>query len=144
MNFFTQGIGNVAGTYADYLDALIGNIDDRLLTYVVSATPEIQKGKLTLHFQFNQIPGKLTISMLEEGWEKNQDELEKHREAITNAAKISAGEFSLVDFTKLAFGITPELAEWINQQRSLSYHQELTKPRRRSAYTQYNNDFTNW
>ena len=27
MNFFTQGIGNVAGTYADYLDALIGNID---------------------------------------------------------------------------------------------------------------------
>ena len=56
MNFFTQGIGNVAGTYADYLDALIGNIDDRLLTYVVSATPEIQKGKLTPHHCFLQDP----------------------------------------------------------------------------------------
>ena len=56
MNFFTQGIGNVAGTYADYLDALIGNIDDRLLTYVVSATPEIQKREVNLTFSVQPNP----------------------------------------------------------------------------------------
>ena len=58
MNFFTQGIGNVAGTYADYLDSLIGNIDDRLLTYVVSATPEIQKREVNLTFSVQPNPGQ--------------------------------------------------------------------------------------
>lgn len=144
MNFFTDGIGKQMSAYANFLDTLISDIPEELLQKVLAAIPEIQPGKLTLHFQFHELPGRLTISMNEGTWEQDEDAIRKAQKNILGAAKVAARQFSITDLADLDYTITPEVGEWMNMQREKDRFKNLFPNRRRPMTGNYDGDFTMW
>ena len=145
MNFFIDGMNREMAEYPDYLDSIIGTIPDEFLVEVTGATPELHPTELILHFQFRNMPSRMTCRLDKADWRKQRDQLDRFTEQVTRVAKIVAGKGTVTDLVDLDIEITPELKEWTSTENQRRYHKPLVStPRRNPTPVGYDFDFTTW
>ena len=145
MNFFINGNEKSYSDYPDFLDSIIGGIPDGLLKFVTSASPELNHDYLILHFQFSNLPSRLTCKIGKVDWMKDHDKINRFREQVQRIALIVAGGATVSDLVDLDIEITPELKEWVSTENQRKYHMPLVQtPRRNRVPISYDQDFTMW
>ena len=145
MNFFIDGMNKQMIDYPDFLDSIIGTISDEWLVEVTAATPEPHPEELVLHFQFRNLPSRLTCRIAKNEWQEDRATINRFTEQVTRIARIVAGKGSVTDLLDLDIEITPELKEWASTENQRRYHEPLiSAPKRNPMPLGYDQDFTTW
>lgn len=145
MNFFIDGNKHGDAEYPDFLDSIIGTIPDDQLIEVVAATPQLDPNDLILHFQFRNLPGRLTCRINKVSWREDRDKIAHFTDQISRVARILMGKASVSELMNLDIEITPELKEWASTENQRKYYSPLVNaPRRNPMPLGYDQDFTTW
>ena len=145
MNIFIKGIDPRLVDYPDFLDSIIGTVPEELLQKVTGATPEPNETELVLHFQFLNLPSRLTCRINKVDWRKQHDVLDRFTEQVTRISKILSGKATVTDLVDLDIEITPELKEWVSTETQRRYHTPIVSaPKRHQLPIGYDQDFMTW
>lgn len=145
MNFFIDGMVTGLHDYPDFLDSIIGTVSDEDLMLVTAAIPDPQPTELVLHFQFRDLPSRMTCRVDKADWQKQHDKLNRFTEQVIKISKILQGKGTVTDLVDLDIEITPELKEWASTENQRRYHQPLVQaPKRSPMPIGYDQDFTTW